>query len=57
MKLHHLIDINNIDWDYLSINPNAIGLLKDNLDKIDWYWLSQNPNAVELLKENPDKIN
>ena len=40
----------------LSLNPNAIELLKENQDKIDWINLSSNPNAIELLKENPNKI-
>ena len=46
-----------IDWFYLSLNPNAIELLKENLDKIDWNRLSRNPNAIKILEENPDKIN
>ena len=52
------IPINKINWSYLSKNPNAIELLKENEDKIDWYYLSlsRNPNAIELLKENKDKI-
>ncbi len=48
---------NKINWEYLSLNPNAIKLLKENQDKIDWDWLSENPNAIELLKENKNKIN
>ena len=39
-KLHDWIDINNIDWEILSLNPNAIELLKENQDKIDWDRLS-----------------
>jgi hypothetical protein len=48
-----------IKWRYLSKNPNpeAIKLLKTNLDEIDWYLLSANPAAIELLKENRAKIN
>ena len=42
---------------FLSSNPNAIELLKENQDKINWRELSLNPNAIELLKENQDKIN
>ena len=59
-------DYNDLDkskkiyWPYLSLNPNpeAIELLKANLDKIDWYNLSKNPNseAIELLKKYPEKI-
>ena len=45
------IDKDKIDWDWLSSNPNAIDLLKDNQDKINWYSLSSNPNAIKLLKE------
>ncbi|ADX06153.1 hypothetical protein 162280994 [Organic Lake phycodnavirus] len=39
------------------MNPNAIHLLEQNVDKIDWAWLSSNPNAIDLLKRNVDKIN
>ncbi len=45
-----------IQWDYLSKNPNAIHLLEANPDKIDWGMLSKNPNAIHLLEANPDKI-
>jgi len=50
------IDIEKLDWDMLSININAINLLKENPDKINWKYLSMNPSAIELLKENQDKI-
>jgi len=55
-KLLDWIDINNINWNNLSLNKNAIDLLKNNKDKIEWNNLSLNPNAIELLKENQDKI-
>ena len=35
LKLLDWIDINKIDWCYLSENPNAIELLKENKDKIN----------------------
>ena len=57
LKLRDWIDINKIDWNGLSFNPNAIKLLKKNQDKINWEYLSLNPNAIELLKENLNKIN
>ena len=56
MKLYDWIDINTLYWNLLSLNPNAIDLLKENPEKIKWDMLSQNPNAIELLKTNPDKI-
>ena len=57
MKLMHWIDVDKINWDYLSSNPNAIDILKENFEKISWCRLSLNPNAIEILKENLDKIN
>ena len=51
------VPINKLYWDFLSMNPNAIELLKANPEEIDWGYLSQNPNAIELLKANPKKIN
>ena len=57
MELLSWIDIQLLNWTWLSRNPNAIMLLEENIDKIDWYWLSLNPNAISLLEENIDKIN
>ncbi len=36
LKLRDWIDINKIDWGWLSLNSNAIELLKENQNKIDW---------------------
>ena len=36
------IDLENLDWNNLSANINAIDLLENNQDKIDWRLLSQN---------------
>ena len=45
-----------LSWRWLSANPNAISLLKKNLNEttIDWMILSRNPNAIEILEQNPD---
>ena len=56
LKLRDWININKINWNNLSLNPNAIELLKENKNKINWNYLSLNENAIELLKENQDKI-
>ncbi len=56
LKLRDWIDIDKIEWKTLSLNPNAIELLKENQNKIDWFNLSRNPNAIKLLKENQYKI-
>ena len=57
IKLRDWIDIDKLDWNNLSLNPNAIDLLEKNFDKINWYMLSANPNAIHLLEQNQDKIN
>ena len=57
MKLLDWIDKDNISWNFLSQNPNAIYLLEQNKDKINWHNLSENPNAIHLLEQNKDKIN
>lgn len=56
--LREWINLDNIYWSPLSINPNAIHLLEARVleesqrsmisspDKIDWKWLSANPNAI-----------
>ena len=41
--------IDKIDWDFLSINPNATHILEKYKEKIN--------DAIELLRKNPDKIN
>ena len=56
-KLHDWIDLNKINWHYLSGNSNAIYLLERNMNKINWDYLSGNPNAIHLLEKNMDKIN
>ncbi len=48
--------MDKIDWDFLSANPNAIHLLRQNPDKIYWRTLSTNPNIMALLETNVDKI-
>ena len=44
MKLHDWVDVHKIDWYWLSRNPNAMDLLKENTDKINWNYLSRNPS-------------
>ena len=39
-----LIPFDDLDWDVLSLNPNAIPILEQNLDKVRWRWMSANPN-------------
>jgi hypothetical protein len=48
-KLLDWIDINNLCWKRLSRNPNAINLLKQNLDKIDISRLLDNPNILDII--------
>jgi len=38
-----------------QINPNAIPLLENNLNKVDWYSLFENPNAMPILEKNNDQ--
>ena len=56
-KLRDWINIDNLNWNDLSFNPNAIPLLEKNMDKINWVYLSHKPNAIHLLEQNIDKIN
>ncbi len=56
-KLKSFIDESKLDWSWLSLNPKAIDLLQQNIDKIDWYNFSRNPNAIPFLEKNIDKIN
>ena len=54
-KLKNWVDINKIDWDELSENPNAIHLLEKNIDKIYWHSLSNNPSIFKLDYEVLEK--
>ena len=58
-KLKDWIPIEKLYGSYLSLNPNAIELLKANPEKINWENLSRNPNpeAIELCKLKPNKLN
>ena len=56
LKLRDWIDVDELVWEFLSLNPNAIHLLEKNLDQIYWEQLSENPNAIDLLERNFDKI-
>ncbi len=56
-QLEDLPDSKKIEWYNLSENPNAIELLRENIDKIKWDRLSNNLNAIELLRENKKSIN
>ena len=56
MKLLDWILLNKINWNNLSLNPNAIQLLEKNIDKINRLYLLRNPNAIHLLEKNMNKI-
>ena len=56
MLFNYYKNIEKIDWNSLSLNPNAIHLLEDNNDKINWYYLSMNKNAYNILEGNIEKI-
>lgn len=45
-----------IDWNRLSANPNAIDTLKKYPKKIKYNSLSTNPEAIDMLKSNKSKI-
>jgi hypothetical protein len=55
----YLLDQTTLNWDDLCYNPNAIHLLRKNLNKIStigWIRLSANPNAISILEQHIDKI-
>ena len=57
MKLLDWVNIDNLDWVLLTLNPNAIHLLEKYPEKIYWDWLSINPNAIHMLEKHFNKIN
>jgi len=50
-KLRSWININNINWIGLSLNPDAIHLLEKNKDENS----KSNQNTIHLLEKNVDK--
>ncbi len=54
-QLSKWIDM-EMNWEFLSSNPAAMDLLKNNINKICWWQLSNNPAAINLLESNLDKI-
>ena len=54
-KLRDWIDINNLDWDRLSLNPRSFNILGFYPDKINWTnytYIYYNQDITEILKEN-----
>jgi hypothetical protein len=49
----------NIDWDYLSMNvsPSSLVLLKKKTKRINWFNLSSNPSAIDILEKYTENIN
>jgi hypothetical protein len=47
-KLLPWIDETCINWRWLSINPNAMDMIRDNLEKIDW--MSRNPSIFVSIR-------
>ena len=37
--IYKFINLDKVDWDYLSRNSNAIAMLEKNLDKVDLDYL------------------
>jgi hypothetical protein len=51
--------LTNEHWYYLSMNPSAIPILKQHINKIDWCSLCSNPceEAIQILEHNLGHIN
>ena len=49
------INIEDLNFEILSANSNAIELLKENQDKVKWSWLSSNPSIFKKIYNNDDK--
>jgi hypothetical protein len=50
-------NLDKVDWEILSGNPEAIDILEENLDKVNSKSLSQNSHAINILINNPNLIN
>ena len=56
MKLREWIDISKLKYRMLSLNINAIDILKENINKLDWSNISLNVGVIELIKDNLHRI-
>jgi hypothetical protein len=54
----HLEEDDRSLFEFISMNPGAMKILKDHPDKISWYMLSYNtnPEVISIMKANPKKI-
>lgn len=50
------IKLENLHLSELSLNENAIDLLKQNLNEVNWVNLAKNFNGFEIFKDNIDKL-
>ena len=55
-KLLDWIPEEKLDYNHLSLNPRALKIIKNNIDKANWRLLSKNECAVELLENNKKLI-
>jgi hypothetical protein len=55
----HIHSLTSEHWYYLSMNPSAVPILKQHINKIDWWSLCSNPceEAIQLLETSLEKIN
>ena len=51
LKLRDWIDINKIDWHWLSLNSNAISLLEENKNKINWVEIIFKSKCNRIIKK------
>lgn len=56
LKLPDWFEKDKLCWINLSRNPNAIDLLRKNIDKINYYSLCDNPNSVDIFCEQPEQL-
>ena len=54
-KFLNWVNANKINWEFLSMNKNAIDLLEANPNKINWQMLSRNLNIFEINYEYYEK--
>ena len=59
MKMNNRLrnNIDKIDWQLLTINPNVGDLIYENIDKINWFWISENPCIFDLNYKIYNRMN
>lgn len=56
-ELRYWIPRDRLNYNSLSLNPNAVGILGKQCFFINWKYFSANPYAIDILEKNINRLN